>query len=412
MSADTAVPVPTPELPPVPPGALGRTGRRLAASLRLAAPALGLYAAARLAGIVCMAGWAWWVGRNPRLLLGFTWDSVWYAGIAEHGYGTVSYSDAKNLTFDDLAFFPLYPALIRAVTTLVPFLPTLDAGLLIAWVSAGVAAWGVHAVGRRLYGRRVAALLVVLWGLLPHAIVQSMAYTEPLLTALAVWSLYAALTGRWRWAGALALLAGLARPNGIAVALAVWACALAAIRRGGGARGGLGRDGPGRDGRGGVLLGAVLAPLGWLGYVAWVGAQRGDPLGYFAIQAKWGSRFDFGRDSFHWLRHLVVGKDHLCDYMVLAVVGAALLCLALLALDRPPLVLLVYTLALVVITLGGTHYFTSKPRFLLPAFPLLLPAAQALARARPRTAWVTVGALAGLSWAYGTYLLTVADVPL
>ena len=56
-----------------------------------------------------------------------------------------------------------------------------------------------------------------------------------------------------------------------------------------------------------------------------------------------------------------------------AIVGAALLCLVLLTLDRAPLALLVYTVALVVIALGSANYFASKPRFLLPAFPLLLP---------------------------------------
>lgn len=35
-----------------------------------------------------------------------------------------------------------------------------------------------------------------------------------------------------------------------------------------------------------------------------------------------------------------------------------------------------------------------------------------MTRARPRTAVLTGGALAGLSFVYGTYLLTVARVPI
>ncbi|NUS28374.1 MAG: hypothetical protein HOV92_29700, partial [Streptomyces sp.] len=60
-------------------------------------------------------------------------------------------------------------------------------------------------------------------------------------------------------------------------------------------------------------------------------------------------------------------------------------------------------------------FFESKPRFLLPAFPLLLPLARALvrtARARPWHAVAVTGALAGLSFAYGAYLVVLADTPL
>ncbi|KUJ65722.1 hypothetical protein ACZ90_44360 [Streptomyces albus subsp. albus] len=390
---------------------------RLAASLRRAAPALALYAAIRLAGVVCVAVWAWRLGRHPRTLLGYSWDGIWYTGIARHGYGTSFPSPLwPDLTFSDLAFFPLYPGLTRLVAAVTP-LGTVSAGLLVAWMSAGVAAWGIHAIGKRLYGKRVALWLVVLWGLLPHAVVESMAYTEPLLTALAAWSLYAVLTGRWLWAGSLALLAGLSRPNGIAVAAAVCAAALATAS---------GRD-PARTAPGTPVLAdrppvrhpalrrwaaVVLSPLGWLGYLAWVGARRGEPLGYFEVQADWGSRFDFGRDTLRSIRHLVTGRDVLAEYMTLAVLAAAAVLLVLLVLDRPPLVLLVYTLVLVVITAGGSDYFASKPRFLLPAFPLLVPAALAMARARPRTVRVTVGALAGLSCVYGAYLLAVAPVPM
>jgi hypothetical protein len=100
----------------------------------------------------------------------------------------------------------------------------------VSWAAAGVAACGIHAIGARLYGRRAAAVLVLLWGLLLHSVVLSMAYTEPVLTACAAWSLYAVLTGRWVWEGALASLAGLARPNGLAVAAVLAAAAYEVVR--------------------------------------------------------------------------------------------------------------------------------------------------------------------------------------
>ncbi|GAA2339341.1 hypothetical protein [Streptomyces cuspidosporus] len=409
MSADTSAPIRAPE-PPAPSPAHRRAAPRLRASLRRAAPALGLYAASRLIGLVCMAAWAGRIGKHPRTLLGYCWDSVWYVGVARHGYNgnTLLPDPAKHgVTFSDMAFFPLFPMLMRTLTTLLP-ISAVTAGLVVAWAAAGVAAWGIHAVGELLYGRRVAMVLVVLWGLLPHAIVQSMAYTEPLLTALAAWSLYAVLTRRWLSAGALALLAGASRPNGIAVAAAVCCCAAAeGARR---CRKGERAQAARRRASWRVWAGAALSPLGWLGYLAWVGCRRGSWRGYFAVQDEWGSRFDFGASALRFVRYLLIQKASFAYFVALVILGVAVVLLALLVADRPPLALLVYTLVLVAITLGGSNYFASKPRFLLPAFPLLLPVALAMTRARPRTAVLTGGALAGFSFVYGTYLLTVARI--
>ncbi|MFF9915135.1 glycosyltransferase family 39 protein [Streptomyces sp. NPDC013457] len=381
-----------------------RSVPRWRASLYRAAPALGLFAAARLTGMLVLAAWAWHIGRSPRALLATSWDSDWYTRIAAHGYGhTLHWPD--GVVQSDLAFFPLYPALVRAVTTVLP-VEGGTAGLLLSWLSAGVAAWGIYLIGERLHGRPTAVLLVLLWGLLPHSIVLSMAYTEPLMTALAAWSLYALLTGRWLWAGSLAALAGLSRPNGVAIAAAVLVAAGCALWRGRGSG----------DGRGDprVWAGAVLAPVGWLSYLLWVGARRGDLLGgYFAVQDGWTSRFDLGRGALRFVLEMLRGPTQFGFAMALLITGAGVLLFALLALvERPPLPVLVYTAVLVVITVGGSGFFESKPRFLLPAFPLLLPLARALTKARPRAAIVVIAALAGLSFSFGAYALTLARMAL
>ncbi|MEU6664333.1 hypothetical protein [Streptomyces sp. NPDC046821] len=371
-------------------------------ALRRAAPALALYAAARLTGLVLAALVAVWTNRPLEQLwtsLGASWDSKWYMGIAQHGYGTVVVSRTPGLSYNDMAFFPLYPALERAVATVLP-VGTVTAGLAVAWLSAGAAAVGIYLVGERLYRRRVAVALVLLWGLLPHAIVETMAYSESLLTALAAFSLHAVLRRRWLWAGFLAMLAGLTRPNGLAVATAVLVGAALLLWRSGDAR---------RDWR--VWTGAAIAPLGWLGYVAWVGQRAGKLFGYFRIQSNWGSRFDFGAGQLEFLKHVFMDRGtpaHLTYYMGAAVVLVGLVALVLFALDRPSLPVFVYALVLVIIAIGGTKFYACKPRFLLPAFPLLIPAAIALTRARPRTAVVLVASVAMFSFVYGTHVLFFA----
>lgn len=386
--------------------------RRLRAAAREAAPALLGFAAVRVIGVAVLFSWGHRSGRPAAERMATLWDAQQYTEVAaagyDHGLPSPGAGAHTGDAYSNLAFFPLYPALIRLVRAVTP-LGFPSAALLIAWVASLAAAWGIFAVAAWCHGRRTGVLAAVVWGALPHAVVESLAYTEALFTALAAWSLYAVLTRRWLSAGALALLAGASRPNGIAVAAAVCCCAAAELwrrRRACGTREVL--EARGASWR--VWAGAALSPLGWLGYLAWVGCRRGSWRGYFAVQEEWGSRFDFGANGLRFVRYLLIHKASFAYFVALVILGVAVVLLALLVADRPPLALLVYTLVLVAITLGGSNYFASKPRFLLPAFPLLLPVALAMTRARPRTAVLTGGALAGFSFVYGTYLLTVARI--
>lgn len=81
----------------------------------------------------------------------------------------------------------------------------------------------------------------------------------------------------------------------------------------------------------------------------------------------------------------------------------------------PPLVLVVFSGVLILLVLGGSGSFSSKPRFLLPAFPLLIPMARALARTwrvRPGQAVLVYGALTLVSLFFGAYVTAVAHSPL
>ncbi len=383
-------------------GRTGRAGRaRLSRRIPGAVLALGVYAALRAAGVLAVAVAAWWTGRSPVRVLGESWDSVWYLRIAEHGYGRTQIHPGIGSVQSDSAFFPLYPVLIRCASAVLPG-PLTVAALAVAWIAAGAAAVGVYRVGAHLLGARAGLLLVALWAAVPHALMLTLAYTEALLAAFAAWALYALLRGRWGWAAGLAVLAGLTRPTGIAVAAAVTAVAAHEIWR--------------RRGRApaAVWAAGLAAPAGWASYVLLVGVRRGDPLGgYFAVQSGWGSRFDFGAGALRSARHALsgIGQVELATTVTVVLLTAALVLAGLLAADRRiPLPLLVYTGVLLVMTYGGAGFFESKPRFLLPAFPLLLPVAALMAKARPRTAVVVTGVLAGLSYGYGPYLLLASGV--
>lgn len=359
-------------------------------ALRRAAPALGAYLAVRLIGLLVLSLWAHRQGHGVWPILATQWDADWYLGIADHGYarelGTAY--DANNL-----AFFPLYPVLVKAVAAVTPGTRA-TTGLCLAVVASLGAAWGVFAVGDRLHGRRTGILLTTLWAALPVGLVQWMGYTESLFTAFAAWALYALLTDRPLTAAWLAVLAGLTRPTGIAVAAAVTVTCLLALRRGFSAR---------------TLTAALLAPLGWCGYVGWVGLRLGRWDGYFAVQRLWHNELDGGRETLRRFRELLAYDSTPELFLILVTVtllaSAALFTLSLR--DRQPLPLLVFTGVLLAIVLGSGGVYFPRARFLLPAFPLLLPLALRLARAsrHHRTLALTAAVLGSAYW--GGYMVLV-----
>lgn len=248
--------------------------------LRRAGLALAVCAAVRLTGLAVLTAWSTLAGNDAHRLLSRRWDSLWYARVAEQGYGwEVVLPDGT--VHSNLAFFPLLPWLERLGSWLTP-LAAPDVGLVVSALASLAAAWGIYAVAERLYGAVAGVTAVALWAVLPVGIVQSMAYSESLFTALAAWALYALLRERWVVAGLLASLAGLTRPVGMAVTAAVLlGVALAARRE--------------RRLTPAMAAGALLSPLGAGAYVLWVGARTGDPLfGYLSVQEGWGDGFDGG----------------------------------------------------------------------------------------------------------------------
>ncbi|MEU8714768.1 hypothetical protein [Streptomyces sp. NPDC048663] len=359
-------------------------------ALRRAAPALAAYLGVRLTGLLFLAVWAHRRHHGVWPMLATQWDSRWYLGIADHGY-----THALGTAFDhnNLAFFPLYPLLVKAVAVLTPGTRA-STGLGIAWVASLAAAWGVFAVGDRLAGRRVGVLLTVLWAAYPVGLVQWMGYTESLFTAFAAWTLYAVLDERWLWAAAGSVLAGLTRPTGVAVAAAVTVTALLSLRTRFSAR---------------ALAAALAAPLGWCAYVGWVGLRLGRWDGYFAVQRMWHNELDGGAETVRWLRHLFgqVPRPELFLVVVSLTVLASVVLFGLAVADRQPAPLLVYGAVLLVIVVASGGVYFPRARFLLPGFPLLLPVAGWLARASRRSRVLVLAAAVAGSAYCGAYMLLV-----
>jgi hypothetical protein len=366
--------------------------RRLTDSASPIFLAVGLFLLVRLFVGVWLFVAAQQQGRSAYRLL-TKWDSQWYAGIAADGYGFVRlHADGRLLS--DYAFFPLFPLVERFVAGAFNIRP-LDAGVIISSVASVAAAAGIFVTANHVFGARTGVVATVLWGALPVGVVQSMAYSESLFTALAAWSLYAVLTRRWLLAGILACLAGLTRPISIVVIAAVVVAAIQETRR----------TGTGNRTTLRPLLAAAIAPLGLLGYVVWVSWRVGSPTGYFDVASGWGNGFDGGVAFAQWIGRLLTGSMPLTGLLVISGVvllaGLVFLCLR----QGQPLPLLIFVGALVTLALTTSGYFGSKPRYLLPAFPLLFPLTAWLAERRASVSAAVLASLTLVAAAYGAFWL-------
>ncbi|HET6288340.1 MAG TPA: hypothetical protein VFG15_16530, partial [Amycolatopsis sp.] len=194
------------------------------------------------------------------------WDGQWYLRLAVHGYADLPGTlDAARQPYSDapMAFFPLYPKLVGAVRWLGSDVVT--AALTVSMLAGLVLACGLIRIGRAVLpdrGDRTGLLLVALWAGAPMAIVFSMAYTEAVFCAFAVWALVGVLERRWMLAGLCAFAAGLSRSTAVVlVAVVVVAAVIAAFRR--------------AEERWWALAGAVVAPLGVAGYLGFVAYRTG-----------------------------------------------------------------------------------------------------------------------------------------
>lgn len=360
-------------------------------------PAVLAYLLLRLFSLAVLVVFAKMAGQSVLALL-TDFDAKWYVSVAD-GYDTaIPVGPDGTPKPTDLAFFPLFPALILIADLILPGGAAI-AGVLVAWLAGLVAAAGLAAVGTHLRDRRTGVLLAALWAVLPHALAQSMGYSETLFTALAAWSLWALLRGRWLTAALLCVLAGLTRPTGGALVVAVGLAALVAVIQ---------NRGRFSDGGWRPWLAGALSPLGLLAYIGWVGVRLGRPDGYFQVQDEaWGMAFDGGVFTLKTVKAVLTEQSPLMLYMNTAVLALAVLLLVLAITERLPWPLLVFSAVVLALALGGEGYFHSKARLLMPAFPLLLPVAFALARARIPQMVAVLAALTALSAWFGTYLALV-----
>jgi Mannosyltransferase (PIG-V) len=357
--------------------------------------AVGILALTRI-GQLLMISWLNGGVAEPRSLWErlLIWDAGWFLRVAMDGYPEgYTYSGTGQLEGNELAFFPVYPMLIRAGAA-IGIDPSV-AALTVAWLASVCAAIALHLLGSSLHGKRAGWALVAISCSAPASVVLSMAYSESLFIALVAGMFAAAHRRVWWAAGLLGLLTALSRPTGAAAALGLAVAALLALRH---------DDQPKWKPLGAAAAALAGVPL----YLGWVAYRVGDLTAWFKIQtAGWGTSFDYGESTGKFLWSTLRSGDGWIPMSVALILLAALAAAGVALAQKPWPPLAVYGVVAMILVYGQAGFYHSKPRLLLPVLLTLLPAVVAAARARPRVAVLSITAWALFGLWYGAYLVTV-----
>ena len=219
------------------------------------------------------APWAW---RLPRLAEPFhgalahifnpwaVWDGVWYIKVAADGYagndGTV-------------AFFPLYPLLVRWLGIVFDN-NLVVAGIVLSLACYFAAIYFLYKLVARRYGSLIAYRTCLYLSIFPTAFYWQAVYSESLFLLLSIVCVLWSMEGRWKLAGLAGLLAALTRSAGFLLIVPMAVCYVEQrdwkLRR--------------ADATAASLL---MIPEGLMVWMAYLSLRFGKPLLFAQVQDQW-----------------------------------------------------------------------------------------------------------------------------
>lgn len=220
---------------------------------------------------------------NPALDIWDRWDSIFYRGIANEGYKHESIQD-----YSVVAFFPLYPLLIRAATVVLSDLTL-----------AGTVVSHLCLLGALIFLYRLAlfetddeptarrAILYI--SIFPTAFFFGAVYTESAFLLFAAGAVYFGRRRRWLPAALMAMAASATRVIGLSLYLFLlveWWKVYAPVVRGWFSPAERATAAESRHALGALLLIQVSA-FGLLFFMAYLWNQFGNPLLFLDAQAAW-----------------------------------------------------------------------------------------------------------------------------
>ena len=230
----------------------------------------------------------WRIDTHNLIQDGLTrWDSGWYIGIAQNGY-------SKN----SIAFFPLYPILIRLLTRITG--SESISGLLIANLSFFIALFYLYAITKNDYDDGTAGRAVFYIAAAPSAFFFSTVYTESLFLLFVMAGFYYAQKSKWLFACLAGMLASATRVTGVLVGVfilfeAFWQKGIRFFPKPWSVRSQINllkKDiGILPQTKKGIIA-AIFSVLGLVAYMTYLYRKFGDPLAFLHVQKSWGRSVD------------------------------------------------------------------------------------------------------------------------
>jgi Mannosyltransferase (PIG-V) len=153
----------------------------------------------------------WGAFPENRFLDGWSrWDSGWYMDIADRGYTNASKAGTDQR---DVAFWPLYPLIVRAVRPLLG--NTHLTGIIVSNIAFLLACLLLYQHVRSRHDEKVAARTIFLLCAYPFSFYFSAGYSESVFLLAVVAAFYFGERQNWFLAGLFAAVAGATRPLGV-----------------------------------------------------------------------------------------------------------------------------------------------------------------------------------------------------
>ncbi len=301
----------------------------------------------------------WWIDIWCR------WDSEWQLSIVKWGYIAPK---EPGSGYSNLAFFPLYPYIVKFLTFWLPerfqtesvYLLT---GLLISNLCLLLALYGIVKLAGKLFSERTADRIPMLMLSLPCAFYFSAFYGESLFLCLIVYTLILAENDKWHWSALCAAAAALCRPHGILILLPVIWLYMSRIRWN------FRRIGT-------TWLWYLLVPAGICAYFFGLYHLTGDFFAFFKAQSAWGRDLT-NTDAFLSYFEPLFSRHNRPTTIDLIMICTSLALSILLLIRSKHKAYGIYSLACTLVLIGTGNLY-SMMRYTLVNFPIWMFATELL----------------------------------
>jgi len=154
---------------------------------------------------------------NKLLSIFGTYDTGWYLRIVQDWYPNLQ-SKPIGYPYEEYSFFPLYPALIKALNFAFG-INYFYAGLLISNLCLVFSGYYLFSLTEKFFDKNIAQWSVVFLYSFPVSFIYSGVFTEALYLILILIAIYNASIQKWLWACLAAMLLIMCRPIGVFIIL-------------------------------------------------------------------------------------------------------------------------------------------------------------------------------------------------